>query len=732
MAFPIDSPLPIFYDRNGDVLDAGYVYIGTPNLNPITSPVSVYWDAAQTIPAPQPLRTVRGFIARNGAPANLYVTGDFSIVVQDMHRQLVISEPTAGQIAQIISVVGGANGSSFVGFIQAGTGAEATTVQEELRYFIRPEQFGAVADGVTDDLIPIQEAFVQAAATGYPVAFSGKEYALSGGITFDLGSNSYFGNGSQLNFASAPDGTVCTTVIESGGGGGPKLQHVMEGFEFVGRDRFGTQVGTRFTSGSSSGAAITTTRSCIWRLFGVATQVRDNAFLNHFYACSWRNNGVCLDVVGAGTADAQENTSVFGGVMYNSEILVRGTECGISLFGVSLDYATVQHFNIGSACNVHAYGCHIEGSSDADYWIDVNGTDSSFNMIGGLLVKPRAFTKTLFPFGYSNATSASSIHFDKVTMAFDVATYAFPYVVEGYGTSSALSWINGGNGTAGDQMAAVTHSRANALQDGGFEAASLIDWYTGSLGAISSSTTLPRTGTRSMAITPTAGQIGSATARFDCDPGQWGICVMYMNTTGWGADSIRMRAEYIDRLGNTIGAAIDTEILAASRPTAYTRYAIRPAFPAPAGSSQVSFTITKRGPTFTNSDGLGVLYVDDAYVQVFGAGTRTNNEKNFFNRTAVAANTTFICPNGYMIEGIKILNTTANAVTGGIRIGTTAAGTQVATAIAVGANADLFVPTSALTLAYFSSTAAQNLFFEAVTAWNSASLNVSFIFRRIG
>lgn len=106
MAFPIDSPLPIFYDRNGDVLDAGYVYIGTPNLNPITSPVSVYWDAAQTIPAPQPLRTVRGFIARNGAPADVYVTGDYSILVRDRNQQLVLNEPTSGTIARAIAVLG--------------------------------------------------------------------------------------------------------------------------------------------------------------------------------------------------------------------------------------------------------------------------------------------------------------------------------------------------------------------------------------------------------------------------------------------------------------------------------------------------------------------------------------------------------------------------------------------------------------------------------------------------
>lgn len=112
MGFPIDSPLPLFYDRNGSPLDAGFVYIGTVGLNPITNPIAVYWDAGQTIPAPQPLRTVRGYIARNGAPADIYVNSDYSIVVQDKNRALVLNEPNSAAIARAIAVLGSpANGS---------------------------------------------------------------------------------------------------------------------------------------------------------------------------------------------------------------------------------------------------------------------------------------------------------------------------------------------------------------------------------------------------------------------------------------------------------------------------------------------------------------------------------------------------------------------------------------------------------------------------------------------
>jgi hypothetical protein len=86
-------PYPIFTDKNGDPLDAGYLYFGVVNLNPETNPIQVYYDSAFTQPAAQPLRTSNGYVMRNGSPALLFAGSQFSVTVRDKNNALVIYSP---------------------------------------------------------------------------------------------------------------------------------------------------------------------------------------------------------------------------------------------------------------------------------------------------------------------------------------------------------------------------------------------------------------------------------------------------------------------------------------------------------------------------------------------------------------------------------------------------------------------------------------------------------------
>jgi hypothetical protein len=107
--------------------------------------------------------------------------------------------------------------------------------------------------------------------------------------------------------------------------------------------------------------------------------------------------------------------------------------------------------------------------------------------------------------------------------------------------------------------------------------------------------------------------------------------------------------------------------------------------------------------------------------------TTTKNIPNpTYRRLALTSITTLTdaIPAGMRITSIVIFNTTANAVTGGIKIGTTAGGTEVVVAEAVGANA---LVDATLVKKIFSTTAFTTLYIDAVTAWNNASLNIYII-----
>lgn len=173
----IQSPFQQLFDTNGSPLDDGYVYIGTANANPETSPIAIYWDDAGTIPAAQPLRTLNGYIVRSGTPARVYTAlDDFSMTVKDRQGRVVFSVLDATADSNLTTALASSSGSSLVGFLQAGAGAQARTVQSKLREVVSAKDFGAVGDGVTDDTLAMQAAFNYVASVGGTLRFEPGTY----------------------------------------------------------------------------------------------------------------------------------------------------------------------------------------------------------------------------------------------------------------------------------------------------------------------------------------------------------------------------------------------------------------------------------------------------------------------------------------------------------------------------------------------------------------------------
>lgn len=179
-ALSIQPTYPIFTDIDGQPLEDGYIWIGTANLDPQVNPITIYWDAALTLPAAQPIRTLAGYPSNSGTPARIYVNSNYSIRVMNKNGSAVYSAPSATE-RYSGAVVTGLDASS-IDFLQAGTGAVVQTVQTKLRRTVDVKDFGATGDGVTNDTVAVQNAIDSLAATGGVVHFPPGEYRIARNI----------------------------------------------------------------------------------------------------------------------------------------------------------------------------------------------------------------------------------------------------------------------------------------------------------------------------------------------------------------------------------------------------------------------------------------------------------------------------------------------------------------------------------------------------------------------
>jgi len=173
-ALSIQPTYPIFTETDGQPLEDGYIWIGQANLDPEGNPIAVFWDAALTQPAGQPIRTLNGYPSNSGTPARLYVNSDYSRVMIK-NGSVVYSAPVATErYGNIITLAN-------LDFIQSGAGAVTRNALSKMREIISVVDFGAVGDGITDDSAAIQLAAT--AAAGRSLYFPGGVYGVTTTIT---------------------------------------------------------------------------------------------------------------------------------------------------------------------------------------------------------------------------------------------------------------------------------------------------------------------------------------------------------------------------------------------------------------------------------------------------------------------------------------------------------------------------------------------------------------------
>lgn len=127
-----------------------------------------------------------------------------------------------------------------------------------------------------------------------------------------------------------------------------------------------------------------------------------------------------------------------------------------------------------------------------------------------------------------------------------------------------------------------------------------------------------------------------------------------------------------------------------------------------------------------------IALADIGYFQSQGFVQASSQTAIVFNTGVATGTTNFVVgtlPAKAYIQQIIFSNSVAAAVTGGISIGTTANGTNVVAAQAVGASTDVAVAQAAILLPVPVTTGlASTINMAAVTAWNSANVTVTVIY----
>lgn len=145
----IENQLPTFMGLNGLPLTGGYVYFGEPNQDPREYPIDIFFDQGMTLPVTQPMRTIAGYLYRNGAPTSVWADGSYSVLVMDSTQRQVSYSPAWW----------GASGAD-VSFLPAGLGARPRTMEDKERDFISVLDWVERTDvnGVTSNQVDIAAA----------------------------------------------------------------------------------------------------------------------------------------------------------------------------------------------------------------------------------------------------------------------------------------------------------------------------------------------------------------------------------------------------------------------------------------------------------------------------------------------------------------------------------------------------------------------------------------------
>ena len=163
-----------FFDLNGAPLSGGKLYTYVAGT---TTPQVTYTDYVGGTANTNPV------ILDSRGEASVWLnTPLYKMALYSATDVLIWTVDNIGGFATLAQLAA-SGGSNLIGFLQAGTGAVATTVQAKLRESVSVKDFGATGDGVTDDRAAFQAAVTAVIAAGRGTVYVPEGTYLINGTT---------------------------------------------------------------------------------------------------------------------------------------------------------------------------------------------------------------------------------------------------------------------------------------------------------------------------------------------------------------------------------------------------------------------------------------------------------------------------------------------------------------------------------------------------------------------
>lgn len=394
-----------FFDNNGIPLAGGLVYTYTAGT---TTPQAAYTTSAGSIAHSNPI--VLDSAGRVSSGGEIWLTDAvaYKFVLKTATSSTIGTyDNVTGNSSGIYAAFAASSGSSLVGYIQAGTGAVATTVQSKLGESVSVKDFGAVGNGTANDT----NAFNNAIATGKQVYVPTGTYLVNAIIP---NRTVIYGDGSTVSIIK-PFNTAIAALTYTYIDGAWTYHSEIRNLGFAGTSK----VGVGFTFGTTVPANYTTNMEycrnvkffgCDFEGLEKGVQFPFGNIGSEFYSCGFSNNkyGVYTINNKFGAGMHAGNKYFYAGEMHGNDCAVYANNT-IDGFGSIVFNGTIFEYNL-----IVYYGYNngnvITPIAFTDCWFEGNGAMSSgaatvtIDSWSGSTVSTQTLAKRSFIFDGTNCT----------------------------------------------------------------------------------------------------------------------------------------------------------------------------------------------------------------------------------------------------------------------------------------------------------------------------------------